>query len=413
MDELTAHARKITFVLFAVQSLGSAGFIAGSTVNSILGAKLGGGAAWSGVPSAVYILGSALAAVAWGNYMERSGRRSGIVLGLLLGLGGAAITSVSVIIHNLLLFLLGLAFMGAANAAVNLGRFAAAEVHPPKARGRAISLVVLGGTFGAVFGPLLVSPAGSLARLAGVDDLAGVYAASLVLFALGMALSFWGMRPEPKELARQVEALYPEEYLSGSPARQLPEIFRQPAVLTATCSMIAGQVVMVMVMVITSLHMKDHMHGLDAISLVISSHTVGMYAFSLVSGWLLDRWGRLPVITAGAATLILACLAATLSPDVLPLAVALFLLGLGWNFCYVGGSTLLADQLSPAERSNIQGVNDLLVGLASAAGSLGSGLVFAAFGYAIMAYAGAFLAGLPLLLALLYPGAVKVEPANL
>jgi len=105
---------------------------------------------------------------------------------------------------------------------------------------------------------------------------------------------------------------------------------------------------------------------LGDISIVISAHTFGMYAFSIVSGQLADRWGRGPVIIIGSVSLILACLGATISPDVLPLGAALFLLGLGWNFCYVGGSTLLADQLTPVERARTQGFNDLLVGLAGA-----------------------------------------------
>jgi MFS family permease len=97
---------------------------------------------------------------------------------------------------------------------------------------------------------------------------------------------------------------------------------------------------------------------------------------------------------------LLACITAPLSPNVLPLAVSLFLLGLGWNFCFVGGSTLLADQLSPNERARTQGINDLLVGLASAMGSLGSGLVFAASGYLVIALVSGALALLPLVMVL-------------
>ncbi|HEX2696636.1 MAG TPA: MFS transporter, partial [Anaerolineales bacterium] len=159
---------------------------------------------------------------------------------------------------------------------------------------------------------------------------------------------------------------------------------------------------MVLVMVITSLHMKSHHHELTDISIVIASHTFGMYAFSVISGQLADRWGRGPVIIAGSGTLILACIAATISPDVLPLGVALFLLGLGWNFCFVGGSTLLADQLSPTERARTQGFTDLLVGLASAVGSASSGFIFASLGYAIMAYVSAAVAVVPFLAASLW-----------
>jgi MFS family permease len=174
------------------------------------------------------------------------------------------------------------------------------------------------------------------------------------------------------------------------------EILRQPAAMIAVITMVLGQMVMVLVMVITSLHMHDHQHGLTDISAVIASHTFGMFAFSIISGRLADAWGREKVILSGAITLVIACIAATISPDVLPLGVALFLLGLGWNFCFVGGSTLLADQLSPAERSQTQGFNDLLVGLASAFGSLESGFIFASLGYNMMAYVSAGFALIPI-----------------
>ena len=122
----------------------------------------------------------------------------------------------------------------------------------------------------------------------------------------------------------------------------------------------------------------------------------------VLTGRLADKWGRGPVILTGSATLLLACLTAPLSPDVLPLAVSLFLLGLGWNFCFVGGSTLLADQLSPAERARTQGVNDLLVGLASATGSLGSGLLFAATSYTVITLFAGSLSLIPLIMVLIW-----------
>lgn len=153
--------------------------------------------------------------------------------------------------------------------------------------------------------------------------------------------------------------------------------------------MVFGQMVMVLVMVIASLHMRGHNHGLGDISIVISSHTFGMYALSILSGRLSDKWGRGPVILIGCATLTIACIAATLSLAMLPLGVALFLLGLGWNFCYVGGSTLLADQLAQPERARTHGANDLMIGLASVVGSVSSGFIFTALGYNVMAYVSA------------------------
>lgn len=394
MTELSRTARKITFTLFLAQSLFSAGFIAGATVNSILGAKLGGNP-WAGVPAAVLLLGSALAASIWGVLMDSIGRRNGIALGLALGVLGSGLVIIAANQSLLLLMLGGMALLGFAQAALLLGRFAAAEVNPPEKRGAAISNVVLGGTVGAIFGPLLVGPLGRLALRLGMDELAGGYIASLVLVGIASVVIFIGLRPDPRDVGKQVAALYPDSAPAGE-ARPIGVILRQPAALTAVTAMVVGQVVMVAIMVITSLHMQDHNHGLGSISAIISAHTLGMYAFSVISGRLADKWGHGPVILTGAAILVLASVTAPLSPNVLPLAMSLFLLGLGWNFCFVGGSTLLANQLSPAERARTQGVNDLFVGLAAAAGSLGSGLVYAATSYTVISLVAGALSLIPL-----------------
>jgi MFS family permease len=237
-----------------------------------------------------------------------------------------------------------------------------------------------------------------------MDELSGAYLATLALFVIAAVVVFAGLRPDPRDLGKQVAAQHPDPVVGAltGEARPIFQILRQPAALVAVTAMALGQVVMVAIMVITSLHMRDHHHNLRDISAVIASHTFGMYAFSVISGRLADKWGRGPVIVTGAATLLLACITAPLSPAVLPLAVSLFLLGLGWNFCFVGGSALLADQLSPAERSRTQGMNDLLVGLASAIGSLGSGIVFAASSYTVIAIVSGVLVLILLLMAMFW-----------
>jgi MFS family permease len=401
MTNLESIARKITGILFAQQSLASAGFIAAATLNSIVGKELSQRADWAGVPSAVYLLAGAFAAFMWGYVFDSIGRRGGLTTGLSIGVVGSGIAFYAIAIHSFAIFLGGMILMGIANAAVQLGRFAAAEVNRPEHRGRAISNVVIGGTVGSVVGPFVAGPAGHVIGAWGINELAGAYLVSLVLFAIAAIVVFFGLRPDPREIGREVAEKFPETVTGSGEVRtrSMLEIFRQPAAMVALISMVLGQMVMVLVMVITSLHMRDHNHMLSDISIVISSHTFGMYAFSIISGRLADRWGRGPVIIIGSATLVIACVAATFSPDVLPLGIALFLLGLGWNFCFVGGSTLLADQLSPLERARTQGFNDLLVGLASAVGSLGSGFIFAALGYNTMALISAAFALIPLLLA--------------
>ncbi len=393
-------ARKTVWTLFAAQCFGSVAVLAAATVSSIAGAKLAGNPSWGGVPTAIYQLGAALAALGWGIGMDRMGRRGGLTLGLALGVIGAALAGGAVVGESLIIFLVAMVLIGMANSALNLARFAAAEVHMPEERGRAISNVVIGGTAGTVFWPLISRFVGQWAKGAGMNELVWPYGVGAVLLVIATVIIFALLRPDPRDVGREIAALISEQpsaqKTASAPARSILQILREPAAFVAMAAMVVGQTVMVMLMVITSLYMKGHNHDVEAISLVISSHVFGMFAFSIISGRLADQWGRGPVILVGAVTLILACLTAPLSPDVLPLGVSLFLLGLGWNFCYVGGSSLLADQLSPDERARTQGFNDLLIGLVSAGGSLVSGIGFAVLGFGVMGMVGAAAAIVPL-----------------
>jgi MFS family permease len=396
-------ARKTTWILFIAQCLGSVGFLAVATVSSIVGRKLTGSDALATVPEAIYQFGASVAALGWGHGMDRIGRRGGLTWGLVTGAFGALLVAVAVIRSSLGLLLLGLICMGIARSALQLARFAAAEVHPAHERARAISNVVIGGTVATFIWAGVSRNLGSWMQGFYIDELSWPYLISFAFFMIAGAIVFFFLRPDPRDVGRELAEL--EKNTSANlpaagAARTLRQIFLQPAVLVATSAMVFGQVVMVMVMIITPLHMRGHEHELSDISLVLSSHVFGMYAFSILSGRLADRFGRAPVIITGAASLIAACLIAPLSPDVLPLSFSLLLLGLGWNFCFVGGSSLLADQLSPQERSRTQGFNDLLIGLVSTIGSLGSGIVYAAAGYGIMGIVGAIVAGIPLGLAL-------------
>ena len=394
VKDYTRIARKITIVLFFSQSLSSAGFIAAFAVNALVGVDLSGQKAMAGVPGGVYVLGQALGALVWGLSMERIGRRGGLALGQLLGVIGSAIAISAVVGRSLPFFLMGLILVGMARSAVDLGRFAAAEVHLPSERGRAISRVVLGSTVGAIFGPLLVGPTGTLAQWAGFAELAGPYSVGFIGLILAAILIFAGLRPDPRDIGREIARLYPES-VPRQGTRTLSDIVRQPGVIVAIASLVFAQMVMMVPMSITSVHMKTLNHPLSALSLVISAHMLGMYAFSILSGRMTDRWGRGQVLILGAAVMFVSCLMAAPSTGLVALVAALFLLGLGWNFAYVAGSALLADQLSPGERAKTQGFNDMLLNLTSAASQVVSGVVYAVGGYGVMALVAAlFLLGL-------------------
>jgi MFS family permease len=319
-----------------------------------------------------------------------------LALGLAVGALGTGVAAVAIITDTLLLFLGGLMLMGVASAAMLLGRFAVAEVHPPERRGRAISKIMVGGVMGSIVGPLFVGPPGRLALQVGMSELAGPYLAALVILSVASLSTVLWLRPDPRDVGRKMAAKHPEPVSRQGSGRPIARIVHTPAILVAVVAMALSQMAMVAVMVVSTLYMKDHGHSLSTISLVLASHAFGMFGLSWVAGRLTDRWGPRQVILVGAGLEVLACALAPLSPDILPLSAALFILGLGWSFCFVAGSTVLSDQLSPPERAMIQGTNDLVMGLVTAAASLGGGLLFAVLGYSSVCIAGAVLSLLPL-----------------
>ncbi len=401
-ENLKTIQTRIAVTLFIAQSFTSAGLIAMATLMTIVATDLGGSEALAGIPNAVNNLAAAPAAYVFGLLWDRTGRRNGLALGLAFGILGAGVAVVAVQAGNFALFLGAMLGLGFARSASGLSRFIAAEVNLPAVRGRAIAYVVLGGTVGAVGGPLLVAPSSQWALAAGLPELAGPFAAGLGLYLLGTLTVWLGLRPEPQTIARQLAEAVPVAERPSETPRPLGEILRQPAVIAAILSISLSQMVMIGVMGITSLHMRHHDHPFTAISLVFSAHTLGMFAFSVFTGRLADRWGRFPTILTGCLILLLSFVIAPLSVGTPLLSLALFLLGLGWNFCFVGGSALLADQLTPAERARTQGFNDVFLGLAAAAAAYLSGLVFAAQGYALLNLYSALITLLPLAAILLW-----------
>jgi MFS family permease len=258
----------------------------------------------------------------------------------------------------------------------------AAEVFPLSRQAKIIGIIVFAGTLGAIGGPLLVDPSGAFSEnVFGITANAGPFLVAAVLMLLGGIVVFTFLRPDPLTISRQMTADQRQvDAAAGKqaiPARPLSEIFSKFQVLLAVAAMMVGQLVMTLLMVITPLHMSHHDHSNKSISWVIMAHTLGMFGLSGVTGWLIDRFGRIPMIIAGTMVLTAACLIAPISTEVPLLALSLFLLGLGWNFCFVAGSSLLSAELTADERGQAQGVSEVAVALGAGVGSLGTGYVFA------------------------------------
>ena len=201
------------------------------------------------------------------------------------------------------------------------------------------------------------------------------------MFVGGAALlSFVLLRPDPYELADRSEL--DERGRAGSAATSLEAILRRPNVPAVVIALLTGQVVMVLIMTMTPLHMADHGHDLAAVGLVISGHILGMYALSPISGRLTDRFGSAVIVTRGSLLVAFsAILSAVAPPDGGPiLFLALFLLGYGWNLGFVAGSALLTQASGSPSGRGSQGLTDALIWSSAAAASIGSGVVVAVGG---------------------------------
>ena len=395
---LEAARVRSRWVLFLTVALGSTGHLAAVTVAALAGKELLGSAALAGAPSAAVVFGAAVGAVALSSLMARRGRRLGLTAGYLTSIVGAAIGATGIVTRSFPLLMIGTFLIGFGNSSNNLSRYAAADMAEPSRRPMAIGLVVWGSTVGGVLGPLIVPLASDLAAMFGLPPLAGPYLVPIVMVGVAALLSWLLLRPDPFALA--TDADHPVD--ADRDARPAWEILRRPVVLAAVVALACSQATMVLIMTITPIHLDDHGHDLGTVGFVISGHVVGMFALAPLSGWITQRFGSVPTIFLGTAVLVAAALLAAVAPPARSdiLAMALFLLGYGWNLGFVAGSSLLSASVDLADRTRVQGAADAVIWTTSALASLGSGAVVAAAGFSTLGILGAGLVLVPIWLLL-------------
>lgn len=383
--------RRSLRVLLLSQVLSGAGLAAGITVGALLAEDMLGTTGLSGLPTALFTVGSAAAAVVVGSLSDRRGRRTGLAAGYAAGAVGGAGVALAAVLDSVPLLLVALLVYGAGTATNLQARYAGADLSLPERRGTAISTILVGTTLGAVAGPNVVRPVGRLAQASGIPSLAGPFVLAALAYGLAAVVLLVRLRPDPllvaRSLAAQQDAAAAEQRRrSGAAAPVAQEVDRAALRLGGT-SMVVTQLVMVAVMTMTPVHMRDHGHGLGATGLVIGLHVAAMFLPSPVTGRLADRYGPRPVAAAGGVALLGAGLTATTAPDdsVALLSVALVLLGLGWNLGLLAGTTLVAAAVPADGRARVQGRLDVAVALAGAAGGITSGVVVAGTSYGTLA----------------------------
>jgi len=372
--------------LILAQVLAAVGLAAGGTAGALLAGDLTGDTAAAGVPLALLVLGSGVGAVAITRIMDRAGRRIGLAVAHLLGAAGAALAVAAAALSSAPLLFAGSVLLGFGNAAVMLARYAAADL--AELRGHAISVVMTAASVGAVAGPNLLGPTGSLASGLGLPQAAGLYLIAIPAFGGAAVVIGVFLRPDPLLTARAAAA-------TGGPPLGFDPTMRLALLLLATANL-----TMVAIMAVAPVHMRDDGAGLAMVGLIVSAHIGAMYLPSPVTGALADRFGGRRVGAAGAAVLAAAgLLALATRSSIAGTAIVLLLLGVGWNAGLIAGSALLREApVHPARQTQAEGLGELGMGAAAALGGTGGGMLLGASGFTTLCFA----AAVPPLLLLTY-----------
>jgi MFS family permease len=388
LADRVALQRRTLRVLAAGQVIGAAALASAVTVGAfVVQGILGQETPWSGGATATVTIGTAFMSQALSRRMRRRGRRPGLQTGYGLAVIGGLIAAVGAERGQLVVFLAGLFLYGNGQAANLLARYAATDLAVPEERSRAMSRIVFASTFGAVFGPLLIGPAEHAGEVwFGLAKYTGPWLFSSVFFAAAWLNTLLFLRPDPLVVAG---GLVGDDDAATRPRSRPLDAVRAirsaPGAPLALAAMAVSQAVMIGVMAMTPVHMK--LHGHESLSqYVVSVHIAGMYAFSPLVGRFSDRRGRLPAVLLGSVVLVAATVLAALSGDVEQLLFpALWLLGLGWNFGLIGGSSLLIDRVPAGERVAVQGTADLFMSVCGGLAGFSSGFVRRAVGYHALA----------------------------
>jgi MFS family permease len=381
--DLEVLQQRVRRILITGQVMAGLGMGATLSMGAILASRLSGSEAWSGMAATMSTLGAALAAVPLARLAVRSGRRISLFTGALLAASGAIVTIVSTMVAFFPLLLLGLALIGVGTAVNLQSRFAATDIANDRTRARDLSLVVWATTVGAVSGPNLITPGEALGSFLGLPELAGPFVFTLAAQTLAAVVYFVGLRPDPLLLAREL-ARDP----NIASAKSLgPSVDNVVVARTAIISIALSHATMVAVMAMTPVHLVHHGASLAIVGFTISLHIAGMYALAPVFGILSDRIGRIPTILVGQVILLASLLFTGFgSENELAVVIGLVLLGLGWSAATVAGSTLLSESTIIEKRAARQGVSDLVMSGAGAAGGALAGVVLAFLGYSGLSF---------------------------
>lgn len=363
-----------------------------------------------GLGPALVLGASGLTALPAGRAMDRFGRVPVLAAGYVLGTAGVLLAAAGAWRDAPPAVVAGFLLVGAAAGVSLLTRTAAGDMYPSHRRGRGIAFVLFGSVFGAILGPIVFGPLLADRELGG-DSVALVWAAAAGFTLTGLVLVL-AVRPDPRRIAEMLSTRRPDE--EPQAAAPLRVILRRPGVVPALLAALASFAVMVAVMNLTGFVVVEHGHHAHLVFPIVGAHVLGMYALVVVVGAIIDRVGRTPALVGGLALMGASVLSLLWVTGVAATAVALFVLGLGWNFSFVAATAELADAAGSGERGKLLGFNDLLSALTGASLALLGGFGLSRVGVAAVAVGGTVLVVAPALWILLHSvvGGRVVRPSS-
>lgn len=376
-EKLQARTVKI---LAAGQVMGGFGLGATLSVGALLTADLAG-SEFSGLAATMSTLGAAVWAMPLANLAARRGRRVALATGAALAISGALLIILAAAITSFWLLMGSLFLLGAASAVSLQARFAATDLPCKRATGRDLSMVVWATTVGAVIGPNLFGPGEWLGGLLGMPELTGPFLFTVAAQLLSTMIFWFGLRPDPLIVAREIAGLKPVRKAAGFRAA-IQVIKNYPVAGYSVLTIALSHMVMVAVMSMTPVHLHSAGSDLSAVGFVISIHIAGMYAFAPVFGILTDKLGATRVILAGQIIFLFSLVISGLGQDNYWIVfIGLFLLGLGWSAATVAASALLSEVLPTSEKTKVQGFSDTLMNLSGAFGGAVAGGILTLYSF--------------------------------
>jgi MFS family permease len=336
-------------------------------LGGIVGTSLAPTPSLATLPIALMIVGTATTTIPAALFMGKFGRKAGFMFAATYCFMAGLIGAIAIHLESFALFCLATFLVGSHNAFIQQYRFAVAESVPANKLGRSLSILMLAGVAAALMGP---EAAQRLRAVSSLGEFAGSFLGlSCFMLVTLVMLSFYKNGST-------------DDIAVDEKSRDLRVIVQQPMFILAICSAVVAWSVMSLLMTATpvSMHTVDHFN-LEDTAWVIQSHIVAMFLPSLFSGFLIDRFGAIKIIIAGLALMFTCLFIAYMDRQLMHYWWALVLLGVGWNFLFLGGTTLLTQTYRPAERFRVQALNDFVVFSLQATAALGSGLILVQFGW--------------------------------